>query len=1080
MKRLFFLMFVLALSCGASFAQEQNGPRLFHQPTVNQTHIAFSYAGDIWIVERGGGQARRLTTDPANEDFPIFSPDGTQLAFSKVVGGDWDVFVMPAAGGEARQITYNPEMDIVRAWTPDGRNILFVSHRDEENVYRLYSMPFPNGVHPTMLPLPVAINGSYSADGTRIAYTPRDSIGSDWRFYRGGKTSQIAIARLSDSHVEKLSTGEVNDRFPMWIGDKIYFVSDRNAIFNLYVYDSKTKLTKQLTTFEKHGIRYATATKDAIVLVRAGRLHLFDLKTNQARVVPVGVDADMSALKPRTVNASRWIESASLSSKGDRIIFGARGEALLFDPAKNESRNLTATSGAAERYPALSPDGRLVAYFSDESGEYQLHVRAASGEGAVKKIAIEPKPTFYRELVWSPDSKRVTFADKHFSIWCADLDRTTITRIDTSTYSDQDRFYPAWSPDGRWLAYSKNHSNRIGTIYIYDTQAGKKHQITDGSIHAELPIFDASGRYLYFTSSGLAGLSEFGWGVLGGIMARSLVSRRLHLVVLENDKPSPLLSNLQPNPEVKTDERATGVRIDFEEIHRRIITLPLQSRDYAELAPGKPGSLYALVTEYAKSPGLGSQPTQTLYQYNLSKPRDMEKLVEGLHQFIASADGEKLLYRRGQVWALVDADKASKAENARLDLKSLEVKIEPAAEYKQIFHEAWRVMRDYFYDPNHHGQNLAELERHYGEYLPSVARRADLNDLMRQMLGHISVSHLGVGGGDAPPPGPPSRIGLLGADYRIDQNRYQITKVYRSVPLHSPSLNVSAPLDQPGMNVKEGEYLLAIDGQEIDATKSIFAYFVGKAGQAVKLKIGPKPDGASARVLTVVPGNGENTLRLANWAERNRRRVEELSGGRLGYIYVPDYGMGIEDFYQGVLGYRDNKQGLIIDQRYNGGGITSDAIIEMLNRKPLYYYRFREGEDIATPTNPVSGPKVLITNEYNGSAAETFAFMFKLARVGTIVGKRTGGGGIGPYGFSPDPIDGGGIQIPSRGAYNPNTGGWDIENYGITPDIDVEILPKDWLAGRDTQIEKAVEVAMRELTKTRPATKLQPKYPVHK
>lgn len=1081
MKRLFFFVSALALSCGAAFAQEHNGPKLFHQAAVNQTHIAFSYAGDIWIVERTGGQARRLTEDPASEDYLMFSPDGRWLAFSKVIGGDWDVCVMPAAGGEARQLTYNPEMDIVRGWTPDGRNILFVSHREEEMRFRLYSMPFPDGVHPTPLPLPVAINGSYSADGSRIAYTPRDTIGSDWRFYRGGRASQIAIARLSDSHVDKLTVGEFNDRFPMWVGDKIYFVSDRNAIYNLYVYDVKTKLTKQLTTFDKHGIRYATASNDAIVFVRAGRLHLFDLKTNQARAIDVRIDADMSALKPRTVNASRWIESAALSTKGDRVIFGARGEALIFDPSKNESRNLTATSGVAERYPALSPDGKLVAYFSDESGEYQLHVRPSSSEGSVRKIAVEPKPTFYRELLWSPDSKRVTFADKHFSIWTADVDKGTLTRIDTSNYSDQDRFYPAWSPDGRWLAYSKHHANRIGTIYIYDARTGKKHQITDGSIHAELPVFDASGKYLYFTSSSLAGLSEFGWGVLGGMMARPLVSRRLHLVVLENNKPSPLLSNSQPNPEVKTDERVSDVRIDFEEIHRRIVTLPLQPRDYTELAASRPGSLYALVTEWPKSPGIRSQAPLTLYHYSLSKPRDMEKLVEGLNQFVVSADGEKLLYRRGQAWTLVDADKAAKPDSARLDLKALEIKVDPAAEYKQIFHEAWRVMRDYFYDPNHHGQNLAELERHYSEYLPWVSRRADLNDLMRQMLGHISVSHLGVGGGDTPPPaGPPSRIGLLGADYRVDQNRYQITRIYRSVPLYFQSLNVPAPLDQPGMNVKEGEYLLAIDGQEIVATKSIFAYFIGKAGQVVKLKIGPKADGAGARVVTVVPTNGENTLRLANWAERNRKRVEELSGGRLGYIYVPDYGAGIEDFYQGVLGYRDNKQGFIIDQRYNGGGITSDALIEMLNRKPLYYYRFRDGEDIATPTNPVAGPKVLITNEYNGSAAETFAFMFKLGRVGTIVGKRTGGGGIGPYVWTPDPIDGGGIQLPNRAAYNPNTGGWEIENFGVTPDIDVEILPKDWIAGRDPQLEKAIEVAMRELAKTKPAIKVQPKYPVHK
>lgn len=1083
MRRLLISAILIVLFSAAIRAQEQGpGPLLFQRVTASQTQIAFSYAGDIWVVDRSGGEAQRLTTDPAGEDFPLFSPDGKSLAFSRTTGGDLDIFIIPSTGGEAKRLTYYPKTDIARGWSADGKNILFVSYRNEEGTYRLYTMPV-DGVFPSMLPLPEAHNGSLSPDGLRIAYTPYDYFSADWRYYRGGMLSQLQIARLSDGQVEKLTTGEYNDKNPMWVGDKIYFISDRTATFNLYCYDTKTRQTKQLTSFEKYGIRWASAAPDAICFWRDGRIHMFDLKTSQSRAIDIRVNADASQMKPRTVNAARWIESASLSSTGDRIIFSARGEALVFDHGKGEARNLTRSPGVADRYAVMSPDGRWVACFSDESGEYQLHIRPASGEGAVKKIPIESNPSFYREPTWSPDSKRLAFSDKRLAIWYADIERGQMHRIDQSPYSYQDRYYPAWSPDGRWLAYSKSHRNRMRTIYLYDAQANRSHQITDGAIHAEYPVFDRNGKYLYFTASGVAGASEFGWGVLSGIMARPLVTRTLHAIVLKDGEPSPFLSNGQPNPEAKTGEASTRVHIDFEGIERRIIAFPVAGRDYAELAAGKPGEVYALVTEWPKAPGLlSSQPAETLYRFELAKPRSPEKIVEEINGFVFSDDGGKLLYRKGQTWALVDSGVAPKAGEGRLDLKALEVGVDPRAEWKQIYREAWRIMRDYFYDPNHHGQNIAELERHYGEYLAGVTRRSDLNLLLNLALGHVSVSHMGAGGGDAPQPaGMSNSVGVLGAEYRIDRGRYQITRVHRSGHYTTSNSLLRAPLDQPGMNVKDGEYLLAVDGHEITADRSIYSYFEGKVGQAAKLTIGPKPALEGARTITVIAAPGEQGLMRENWAQRNRRRVEEMSGGKLGYIYVPAFGgTGLEDFLRGIYGYRDNKQGLIIDQRYNGGGTTSDSIIEMLKRDPIYYYAFRDGDDIATPTNPVPGPKVLIINERNGSAAETFPFMFKLGRVGTIVGKRTFGAGIGPYVFTPSFLDGGRLQLPNRGAYNPVKGTWDVENYGVTPDIEVEITPRDFMSGRDPQLEKAVEVAMKQIEKSQTPVKLRPKYPVHK
>lgn len=1055
---------------------QSRAPSLFGRLTVNQTHIVFSYAGDLWSVERGGGDAKRLTTHPGEESFPVFSPDGSQLAFSRQIGGNWDLYVMPAEGGEARQITFSPRNEYANGWTPDGASILFMSNLT--GVPRLYTIRV-GGVLQNELPLlPEAVNGSFSPDGRRIAYAPTSAIG-DWRFYRGGSKGQVWLANAINGEIEKLPQGNYNDDLPVWVGNKIYFLSDQTGIYNLASYDLSSRQSKLLTNFDHYGARWIGAGAGAVVFVRDGRIHLHDTATGQTRVVDVRMNPDTTELKPRTVSAARPLDWVVPSASGDRVVFGARGEVFILDPATGAARNITNTSGAAERFPALSPDGKSIAYFSDESGEYQLHVRPASGEGPVKKISIEPKPTFYRELTWSPDSKKIAFTDKRLTLRFADVDSGSVTTIDTSPYSYQEEWYPAWSPDSRWLTYSKHLHNRVRTVFIYDIEGKRTRQLTDGRTHTELPCFDASGKYLYFASSPNAGTSEFGWGVLNGILARPLVVRRLHAVVLQNDAPSPVLPNTQPNPEAKAGEALSTVRIDFDDIGRRIVDLPTPARDYSTLAPGKPGVLMALINEWPVAPGLGSNSSQVLYKIDLAQPARLDKLVEAIGGFEVSRDGTRLLYGKAGNWYLVSAASAPKPDEGKIDLTKMEVTIDPRAEWKQMYREAWRIMRDWFYEPNHHGQNLTELEAHFAEYLPSITRRADLNALMNRMLGHVSVSHLGIGGGDLPQPaGPPVRIGLLGADYEIASNRYRFKRIYRATKYNSPSGSVQAPLDAPGVSVREGEYLLAVDGQEIDASKSIYSYFDGKTNQPVKITVGPNPTQEGARTLTVFPIPNEAGLRLANWAEANRRRVEEASVGKLGYIYVNDYGPGTMDVIRGLSGYSD-RPGVIIDQRYNGGGITPDYLIEWLRRRPIYYYTFREGDDIATPVNPGPAAKVLIVNQENFSAAETFAFMYKVAKVGPIVGMRTGGGGIGPYVYTPRFVDGGNIQLPNRAAYNPDGTSWGIENVGVIPDYEVEILPKDALAGRDPQLEKAIRVGLEEIKKNVPVRPIKPKYPVH-
>ena len=1081
--RITLLVACLFISVAAVAAQQStDGPLLIGRVAVNQTHIAFTYSGKIWLVERTGGVAKRLTKTNDEEGMPVFSPDGRRIAFSKSNGNDWDVFIAAADGsGEPARVTMMPEDDFVTAWSPDGREVIFETTRDEETLTRLYKTSADRLALATALPLHQSYSGSISPDGTRIVYNPRTGAG-DWRYYRGGYAATLWITDLKTGALEKLSTGTYNDRNPVWVADRIFFVSDRTGIFNLYAYDTRSKKAEPLTKYADLGVRSASATNDAAVYVQAGRIHLLDLSTNKDQVISVSVMPDTSELATRNASAMRSLEQILPSPTGDRIVFGARGEAIVFDPANGSYKNLTNTPQVAERYPVISPDNKSVAYVSDESGEYAVHVRSLEND-SVKKIPIEQKPSFYWGLVWSPDSRMLSFPDRRLGLWLVDVNAETAVRVDTSTYSAQESWTPNFSPDSRFLAYSKRMKNRAGAVYVYDIAQKKTFPITDGITHTEQPVFDRNGKYLYFVSSLNAGTSEFSWGVLNGIFANPLVVRRLHAAVLSKDQPSPLLPNGQPNPDAKVTETVPQIKIDFDGLRSRVVNLPLPQRDYAQVSSGEPGKLVLAVREWSAAPGDFSGPTQSqaIYRFDLAKGGQMQKIVDQINAVDITADGKKILYRKGREFFLVSTDAPpAKPDEGRQDFSKIEVRVVPAEEWRQIFHESMRIMRDWFYDPNHHGQSLAALESEYAAYLPTIVRRSDLNRLMQQMLGSVSVSHLGIGGGDSPSGGGSgNRIGLLGADYEIANGKYRFKKIYRSTSYASPGGPFTAPLDQPGVDVRDGDYLLQVDGKPVEAEKNVLSYFENIAGRPVKITVSASADGANARTYTVFPAVGENRLRRANWAEENRKRVEQLSGGKLGYIFIEGYGGdGINNAIRGLTGYAD-KQGIIIDQRFNGGGITPDYLIEWMQRKPLYYYMFRGGDDIATPVNPAPPVKVMIINELNGSAAETGAFMFKLAKVGPTVGKRTFGGGIGPYYFTPPLIDGGRVQLPNRAAYDPSGTTWGIENVGVAPDFDVEITPADVIAGRDPQLEKAVEVALAQLSKNPVFVPKHPAFPVH-
>lgn len=1078
-------------SCGQSTSPPPqittvHGPMMIGSVAATRDQIVFTFAGDLWRVDRKGGEAKRLTDLPGDEDAPAFSPDGKWLAFSRASGGDADVWVMLATGGEPRRLTWHPKDDRVRGWTPDGRKVLFTTTRDGDGVSRLYTIAL-DGVLPEPLPFPEGRQGAFSPDGSRLAFVPYGVTWNTWRHYRGGNTNPIWLARLDGGNVEKrpaLASPDANNRFPVWMGDTLYFVSDRKGTPNLFSHDLTSGKTEQLTRFPKHGILAAAGAPDAIVFVAGGAIHLWDPARREDRTVEVRLSLPAPELAAHAVPALKFLDQAVPTAGGGRLIVTTRGEVLSVDPKTGQGENLTRTSGVAERSAVPSPDGTRIAWFSDASGEYELHVRRIAGNGEVRRIAVEDHPSFYRELTWSPDGKRIAFSDKRLSLWIADLEAGRAKKIATSPHIGQGVFIPSWSPDGRWLAYSQALANRVRTIFLHDTRDGRSHPVTDGRVQADLPAFDRSGRYLFFSTSAnarTASAEDLGWGVMSSGLARPLVSSRLNALVLRESDPPPVLGEGQPHPGAKWEPGP--VEIDLDGMDRRIVPLPAGARDFVGLAAGPSGVLFAQVQEWPAAPG-EDDPTLVLYRYTLSKGGEPEKITSDGRDFALSADGGTLVYRTGEPnrssLTLMPAAGPADPERKPLDLAGLTLEVDPAAEWRQMYRELWRLARDWFYDPGHHGQDLGDLERHFAAYLPNVTRRADLNLLFREMLSYLSISHLVVAGGDVPPPDTkPERIGLLGADFEVDRGRYRIQRIYHSGHPSSSNPLVRAPLDQPGVDVREGDYLLAVDGEDVRAERNLYSYLVGKAGKPVEIKVAASSEGVAVRTATVVPLPGENTLRRMDWAERNRRRVEELSGGRIAYVYLPNHGFGgYEELLRGLLGNLD-AEGVIIDQRWSPGGVVFDSVIELLQRKPLYAYAWREGNDLPMPTNFTQGPKALIVNYQNGSAAETFALMWKLAGLGPIVGTRTFGGGIGGALFGPDLVDGGQVIIPNRASYDPN-GTWGIENDGVHPDVEVEWDAESFRAGRDPQLEAAIKAVMMEIPKAKrwaPKKPAYPKYP---
>ncbi len=1095
-------VFTLTLAAAVCLADGNANPLpLLQKPTLSRTHIVFVYAGDLWRVPREGGAAERLTISNGVENNPVFSPDGLQIAFNAEYDGNVDVFVMPAHGGVPKRLTWHPAADTVHGWTPDGKRILFSSSRSSYSFFReMYTVNL-EGRFPDKIELPMGSEGALSADGSHIAYVPLERAFTTWKRYRGGRTTPVWIANVATGKVTKVPRENSNDFNPVWAGDKVYFLSDRKGPVTLFSYDVKSKQVKQLVENRGLDLKSIGGGGDSLVYEQFGALHLYDLKTGNTRPVNVQMAADLLEPRPKMLDIARRLRSPHISPTGARALFEARGEILTVPAEKGDARNLTNTTGVMERDPAWSPDGKTIAYFSDESGEYELHLGPQDGMGEVKKIKLGEKPGFYFTPKWSPDSKKIAYVDNHQSIWYIDLEQRKPVRVDKDiywTFGASGELTPVWSHDSQWLAYARRLKNYMNAVYLYSLADGKSTQVTDGMSDARYPVFDKDGKHLYFTAS-----TDSGPSLQPDIHSFSRpMSRVIYLAVLSKADPSPLApesdeekgeekkpetaspkpETASAKPEAGSAKPAASVKIDFENIGQRVLALPLPPRRYVGLQAGKAGTLYALEAP-AFAPGV--EFSLTVHRHDL-KSRKSDVAIGGVRSFEISHNGEKTLYRQGDRWIIAAPRPMATGPGAvppapptppggpqtgALRTDGLEVKVDPRAEWGQMYREAWRIQRDFFYDPGYHGLDLEAAAKRYAPYVGSLSSRRDLNYLFQEMLGELTVGHLGAAGGDAPEV---KRVqtGLLGADYKIENGRYRFTRVFNG---ENWNPQLKAPLTQPGINIVAGEYLLAVNGRELGVSDNIYSFFEGTAGKSVGLKVGPDAAGANSREVIVVPVPSETGLRNLAWIEDNRRKVDQMTNGRVAYIYMPDTSFGGFTNFNRYFFAQVGKEAAIIDERFNGGGALATDIVEYLKRPLMSLVATRDGEDEAQPQGAIFGPKVMIVNEFAGSGGDAMPWYFRRAGVGKLVGKRTWGGLVGRA-AAPPLMDDGFVSAPSSGVWNPN-GQWEVENAGVAPDIEVEHDPELVRQGRDPQLEKAVEVVMKELEKSPVPRPKRPAYP---
>jgi tricorn protease len=1086
-----------ALAGLAAPAAAQIDARMLRYPDVSATQIAFTYAGDIWVVAKQGGVAIRLSSPRGEEVFARFSPDGRTIAFSANYDGNTDVYTVPASGGDPVRLTWHPMGDRVLDWHPDGTRVLFASSRESgrQRFNQFYLMSAKGGPA-EKLPVPYGEFAAYAPDGKTLAYLPQSQAFRTWKRYRGGWAPDIWTFDLASKAAANVTTSEANDEHPMWRGDTLYFLSDRgpNQRANIWARD-KAGALRQVTQFTDFDVTFPAVGPEDIVFEAGGRLYLLNLATEKTTEVAVQVVTDRTTLKPRAETVAEAINEAAPSPTGKRAVFGARGDVFTVPAEFGPVLNLTRSSGSAERYPRWSPDGKTLAYWSDRSGEYELVLRAADGSGTEKTVTTLG-PGYRYPVEWSPDSKRLAFLDQTETLRLLDIASGKVTEIDQVPiwmgHGGLENLPLRWSPDSRWLTWSRATKETTNpAIFLYDTTTAKRTQATPGYFADLQPVFDPEGKYLYFLSNRAFEpvYSDFdnSWAYPN--------STRVVAMPLRKDVPSPLAARndvegddkdkAEKKDEAKKDDAAAKkddakksdatakkdddkkdapkpVAIDLDGLDARVVVLPPKAGNYTHLAA------VAGKVLFRRLPRTGSGETKAALVYYDLTEREEKTIAEGTEAFIPTADGKKLFVLQDKKFGFVEVKAGQKLEKP-MRTSELETTVDPKAEWNQMFADAFRFQRDFFYDPGMHGVDWAGLKARYQPLMDAAVTRWDVNFVLGEFMGELNASHTYRGGGDVEKAAERG-VGVLGVDWAVENGAYRIARIAEGA---SWDADARSPLRDPGVDVKVGDYVLAVNGVPLRTDQEPFAAFQGLADKTVVLTVSATPSATGARQVTVRCLGDDTQMRFREWIERQRAHVDKATNGRVGYIYVQSTGVDAQNELMKQFMAQWRKDALIIDERFNSGGQIPDRFIELLNRPMLAYWAVRQGEDWQWPPVAHRGPKVMLINGWSGSGGDAFPFYFREAKIGPLIGTRTWGGLIGLSG-SPDLVDGGGFTVPTFRMYDVR-GNWFAEGVGVEPDIKVDESPSDLAKGVDPQLERAIAEAMERL-KTAPPAPARPKY----
>ncbi|WP_444995861.1 S41 family peptidase [Aliikangiella sp. IMCC44359] len=1057
---------LLVLSCNANTGIDRTQTKLLLQPSLSQNKLAFVYAGDIWVANKDGSTPQRLTSHIADETNPHFSPDGKWIAFTANYNNNSDVYVISSSGGQPKRLTWHPGADIVNDWSPDGKKILFTSRREMKNGRSSQAWEVSvKGGFPTKVMDAVVQSASWSNNGL-LAYQPYNTAhrgSSGWRNHRGGSTPPIWILSPKGDSYQEIPHVRASDTNPLWVNDDVYFLSDRDGVRNLYQYQVKSKILKQVTHEKLWDITSADSQGEQIIYSVGGELKILNLQDGQANKVSVLINPDLPERRVQWKDAMSSLESAGLSPSGKRALLSARGEVFTVPLKDGSTRNLTKTDDIRERDALWSPDGEKIAYTSDKGGTQRLVI--SDQKGLEKTISFKfGKPADYTLRLWGGDGSKIIYTDNHLGLWSINTKTGKRHKIDTNNRRSQ--VSVSMSPDGRWLAYTKTRANYFADIYLHDLREHQSHRITDGMSHTGDLVFSPDGKYLYFSASTNAGTTAVGLDM----STQERPSRyALYALVLAADGQSPLLpksdEEIAEEKKDETDDNKSkvAVTIDLKDIQSRIVALPIPQRAYSNLQVAENGSLLYLESEQPGSSletnGYTSDSSQ-LIRFDFEK-QETTSLINNITNFSLSADGKTLLITSSE-GQLMTASVAEKIETKPLETADVKVKVNPANEWAQIFDEVWRTERDYFYAENMHGLNWNSVRERYRKLLPYVGRRADLNYLMVEMIAELEVGHNRVYGGDIPSQDTVN-VGLLGADLRVEQNHYKIKKIYTG---ENWNPTYKAPLAIPGIGVKEGDTIHSVNGKQINGDINIYSLFENTVNQQTIIAVSSDGKLKNARTVTVEPIANERNLRFWNWIETNRKKVDQATKGQVAYVYLPDTADGGFTYFNRMFFAQTDKKALIVDERRNSGGQAANYITDILSRQYLASWKDRDGMVFNTPGGAIYGPKVMLIDQDAGSGGDFLPYSFKRMGLGKLIGKTTWGGLIG-IAANRGTIDNGSVLVPFFRFFTPDNE-WRVENEGVSPDMDVTLDPVKVNQGKDTQLEAAIADILQQLKTYKP------------